>query len=405
LRVLHILDHGLPLQSGYVYRSLGILAAQRALGWETVQLTTPRQRAYSVPTETLDGWTYHRTPLPAPFLQSTPVARELAEIVATTRRLSQAIRETRPDILHAHSPVLTAIPALIAGRRFGLPVVYEIRGFWEDAAADLGTSAPGGLLYKATRWLESLVIRQVDAVATLCDGMRRELAARGVAPENLIVVPNAVDADRFTFGMPRDRELSQQLGFDGKVVLGFIGSFYHYEGLDLLMQAAPQLLARVPELRILLVGGGPEEARLRQMASERQLDGRVVFAGRVKNNLVERYYSLVDIFACPRHSIRLTELVTPLKPLEAMAMGKVVMASNVGGHKELVRDGDTGFLFQADDADALVETGARLAGSPELRKQAAAAGRRFVETERRWSHSVANYVPIYRRLAGAHAAA
>jgi glycogen synthase len=277
-------------------------------------------------------------------------------------------------------------------------VVYELRALWEDAAADLGTSAPGGLRYSATRWLETFVMRRVDAVATLCQGMRDEIVDRGIAAEKVTVIPNAVDADRFRFGDPPDRALGQELGIDGAVVMGFIGSFYAYEGLDLLLQALPELLRRRPALRVLLVGGGPQEARLKQMTAERGLGARVLFAGRVKNDQVRRYYSLLDMFVCPRRSMRLTELVTPLKPLEAMALGKVVVASDVGGHRELIRDGDTGFLFRADDRDALVARIVELATAPQLRERVALSGRRFVEQERRWSHSAANYLPVYERL-------
>jgi glycogen synthase len=399
LRVLHIFDHSLPLQSGYVYRSLGLLTALRGLGWETVQLTTPRQQRRDGPlVETVDGWTFHRTAVPAAWLASLPILRELAEMWATAQRLTAVARETQPDILHAHSPVLNAVPALIAGRRLGIPVVYELRALWEDAATDLGTSAPGGLRYSATRWLETFVMRRVDAVATLCQGMRGEIVYRGIAGDKVTVIPNAVDADRFTFGEPPDRALGRELGIDRAVVVGFIGSFYNYEGLDLLIEALPAAVERVPNLRVLLVGGGPQEDRLRQMAAERNLGDRVLFTGRVKNDQVGRYYSLLDIFVCPRHSMRLTELVTPLKPLEAMALGKVVLASDVGGHKELIRDGDTGFLFRAGDRDALVARIVELAGAPQLRQRAALAGRRFVEQERRWSLSAAKYLPVYDRL-------
>jgi PEP-CTERM/exosortase A-associated glycosyltransferase len=363
-----------------------------------VQLTTPRQRRVSASVETVDGWTFHRTPIPNGWASSLPIGREAIEMWETTKRLMAVARETQPDILHAHSPVLNAVPALIAGRRLGLPVLYELRALWEDAATDLGTSAPGGLRYMATRWLETFVMRRVDAIATLCQGMRGEIINRGIAGDKVTAIPNAVDADRFRFGDPPDVELARELDVEGAVVVGFVGSFYNYEGLDLLIEALPDAVARVPNLRVLLVGGGPQEARLKQMAASRRLERRVLFTGRVKNEQVNRYYSLLDILVCPRHSMRLTELVTPLKPLEAMALGKVVVASDVGGHRELIRDGETGFLFRAGDRDALVARIVELANAPQLRQRAALAGRRFVERERRWSLSAANYLPVYDRL-------
>lgn len=398
MRILHVFDHSLPLQSGYVYRSLGILAAQRKLGWDTVHLTTPRQNNSNTPVELVDDWTFHRTCAPPEILRRLPIINELAEIYRTSVRLMQLARETKPDIIHAHSPVLNALPAIAVGKRFNIPVVYELRALWEDAAANLGTSAPGGLRYRISKMLETFAIRNVDAVVTLCAGMEAEIVSRGISANKITVVPNAVDTARFNFNILPAEDIRAKFSLHGKMVVGFIGSFYHYEGLDFLLSALPRVLPSVPNLKVLLVGGGPQEERLKSIASERGLGDTVIFAGRVKNAEVERYYSVLDIFVCPRHSMRLTELVTPLKPLEAMALGKVVLASDVGGHKELIRSGDTGVLFRAGDEQALADAIADLAVKPEFRKALSARGRSFVEQERSWERSVSNYRPVYERL-------
>jgi glycosyltransferase involved in cell wall biosynthesis len=188
-------------------------------------------------------------------------------------------------------------------------------------------------------------------------------------------------------------------------VIGFAGSFYGYEGLDLLIEAAALLLPRVPQLKLLLVGGGFQEQALKALAAERRIADRVVFAGRVPHGEVQRYYDLIDVLAYPRHRMRLTEIVTPLKPLEAMAQGRMFVASDVGGHRELVRDGETGFLFPAGNAAALARTLeavlARRAEWPRLSAQA----RRFVEAERTWKRSVGGYARVYQSLLGAHSIA
>jgi glycosyltransferase involved in cell wall biosynthesis len=183
-------------------------------------------------------------------------------------------------------------------------------------------------------------------------------------------------------------------------VIGFVGSFYAYEGLDLLIAALPEILARRPEARVLLVGGGPQEAALRALARELRVAGKVVFTGRVPHAEVQRYYSIVDVLAYPRHSMRLTELVTPLKPLEAMAQGHLLVASDVGGHRELIRHGETGELFRAGSAPALAEAILALLERRERWPALRARGRAFVEAERTWAASVARYAPIYRALAG-----
>jgi PEP-CTERM/exosortase A-associated glycosyltransferase len=279
-----------------------------------------------------------------------------------------------------------------------LPVVYEVRAFWEDAAVDHGTTTEGSLRYRLTRRFETHALQRADHVFTICEGLRRDIVARGIPAAKVTVIPNAVDIEGFELGGQADPALKARLGLDGATVVGFIGSFYAYEGLDLLMQALPTLLAARPELRLLLVGGGPQDAALKAQAQALGVADKVVFTGRVPHAEVNRYYDLVDLLAYPRHSMRLTELVTPLKPLEAMAQGRLFVASDVGGHKELVRDGETGFLFKAGSAEALagavLQTLARQADWPRMRLQA----RQFVETERNWRNSVARYPAAYRSV-------
>ena len=397
--IQHVFDHSLPLQSGYVFRSLGILGAQRARGWETRHLTSPRYNAYTGAEETVDGWTFARTGKPGGFLAGKPVVRELAEMRATSARLDQLIAERRPDILHAHSPVLVGLPTLWSARRARIPFVYEVRALWEDAAVDLGTSKAGGARYRATRALETHVLKRADAVATLCEGMREELASRGIPREKLVVIPNAVDIALFP-GTPRRRDaaLAGKLGLDGRLVLGFIGSFYHYEGLDLLLEALPAIRQALPEVAVLLVGGGPEAANLQAQAKRLGIEDAVRFTGRVPFAQVQGYYDLVDLLCYPRKRMRLTDLVTPLKPLEAMAERRLVIASDVGGHRELIRDNETGYLFAADDPAALARRVIEAARDTDHHPAMREAGRRFVETERSWAASAARYAPVYERL-------
>ncbi len=345
MRILHVLDHSIPLQSGYTFRTLSLLTEQRAMGWETFHLTTPRHTEPFVPEETVDGWRFFRTPPPGG--PNLPVLRERAEMAATEKRLNEIVPEVKPDIIHAHSPVLNALPAIHAGRRHGIPVVYEIRAFWEDAAASHGSTTEGSLRYRLTRALETRAIRRADAVCTICEGLRADIAARGISEDKVTVIANAVDPSEFAANTPRDDALAAELGLDGKTVLGFLGSFYGYEGLHLLVAAMPRLLAADPNIRLLLVGGGPEDAALREQAAALPDPDAVIFTGRVHHSEVQRYYSLVDLLVYPRVNIRLTDIVTPLKPLEAMAQNKIMVASDVGGHKELIRDGETGNLFRA----------------------------------------------------------
>jgi len=398
MRILHILDHSLPLHSGYVFRTLAILREQRALGWQTLQLTTPRHGRATGDFDEVDGWRFHRTPLEKSSASRIPGLHYLLEMRATARRIAQLAKDFDADILHAHSPVLNALPAVRAGRKLGIPVVYELRALWEDAAVDHGTTREGDVRYRASRALETRALRRAGHITTICEGLRRDIMDRGIAARQITVIPNAVDARDFRFGAAPDPALRAQLGLTGATVLGFAGSFYGYEGLDLLLDAAARLVARIPDLRILLVGGGPQEETLRAQAARLGLSDRVIFTGRVPHAEVQRYYELIDVLAYPRKRMRLTELVTPLKPLEAMAQGRMFVASDVGGHHELIRDGETGFLFAAGDAAALASRIEQVLSRRDDWPRVRAEARRFVETERTWARSVARYEDVYRGL-------
>ncbi len=395
MRILHILDHGLPLQSGYTFRTRAILKAQMARGFAVAAVTGPRHGDAAADSETVDGIDFYRTaapkPMPSPF-------GELREISAFARRIGQVVQEFQPDILHAHSPVLNAIAARRASRRHHVPLLYEIRAFWEDAAVGNETGTEGSWRYRATRALETRMVKKVDGVAVICEGLRSDLVARGIDPARIMVSPNGVDMTLFGDPMPYDAALADELGIIGDEVIGFIGSFYAYEGLADLIAAMPRLVCARPKMKLVLVGGGPCEDALRAQAAASDVADHIVFVGRVPHQQVERYYSVIDVLIYPRKRMRLTDLVTPLKPLEAMAQGRLVAASDVGGHRELIRDGDTGTLFAPDDPKAMARALSSLFADREAWPARRARARAFVEAERNWANNVARYVPVYQKL-------
>ena len=395
LRILHVLDHSIPLHSGYTFRTLSILREQHKLGWETFHLTSPKQLNCSAAEEDVDGLHFYRT-LSDAGNSGLPGLGEWQLMRVLERRLLDIAKKLRPDILHAHSPVLNAIPALRVGKQLGIPVVYEVRAFWEDAAVDHGSTAEGSIRYRLTRALETYALRRVSHVTTICEGLRGDIVQRGVAAERVTVIPNAVDVDAFEPGGVPDAELKAQLGLSNCTVLGFIGSFYAYEGLDLLLESLPKIVSALPNVRILLVGGGPQDAALKAQARRLGLEDKVVFTGRVPHHEVQRYYDLIDVLTYPRHSMRLTELVTPLKPLEAMAQGRLLVASDVGGHRELIKSGETGMLFRAGSATSLAETIIALVDHEESWPKLRQGGRNYVENDRNWRNSVSRYADVYR---------
>lgn len=396
-RVLHVLDHSLPLHSGYTFRTRAILTAQTALGLEVRGITGFRHVLEGPDTETVDGIVFHRTRGTA---SGPPGLREWREIRALADAIVALADTWQPDLLHAHSPALCGMAALLAGRRLGIPVVYEIRAFWEDAAVSNGTGAEGGVKYRLTRALENRVVAGADAVVTICQGLKDDLVARGVSPAKITLSPNGVDLSLFGEAAAPDDKLAEALGLTGGPVIGFIGSFYDYEGLDDLIAAMPALIARVPDARLLLVGGGPMEAALKAQAEASPAGQAIRFVGRVPHAEVERYYALVDVMAYPRKRSRLTDLVTPLKPLEAMAQGKLVAASAVGGHAELIVDGVTGTLFAPDDPDACAAAMAGLLADRDSWEARRHAGRAHVAAHHDWARNVYRYQDIYQRLLG-----
>jgi PEP-CTERM/exosortase A-associated glycosyltransferase len=398
-RVLHVLDHSLPLQSGYTFRTRAILKAQQALGIEVRCVTGIRQADGGPNTgegvEEEDGLIFHRTPGEA---GGPPGLREWREVGLLAASIERVCHEWRPDVLHAHSPALDGQAALRVAHKLGIPLVYEIRAFWEDAAVGNLTGREGSVKYRLTRTLENYVVTHADAVVTICQGLKDDLIARGNDPKRITIMPNGVDLSLFGEPTLRDQALADSLGLGAGPVIGFIGSFYDYEGIDDLIAAMPALIAQQPEARLLLVGGGPRVEALKAQAEASSAREALRFIGRVPHDQVERYYALADVMAYPRKRSRLTDLVTPLKPLEAMAQGKLVAASSVGGHRELVEDGVTGRLFAPDDPAACADALASLLAERDRWDAYRAAGRAHVEQRHDWARNATRYLAVYQNL-------
>ncbi|MBV7258757.1 TIGR04063 family PEP-CTERM/XrtA system glycosyltransferase [Erythrobacter crassostreae] len=398
-RILHVLDHSLPLHSGYTFRTRAILKAQQAAGLEVRGITAQRHQL-EAPTddevEIVDGLTFHRTPgVPSgPMLVS-----EFREMAALSASIQKVAKEWRPDIIHAHSPALNGGGAHRAAEALGIPLVYEIRAFWEDAAVGNKTGSEGSAKYRLTRSLETQIVKRADAVFTICQGLRDDLINRGIAPGKIGVMPNGVDLSMFGEPLPRENALASKLGIAPETpVIGYVGSFYDYEGVDDLIKAMPILHRDHPGAKLLLVGAGAMDSEWRAAAAALDDPDSVIFTGRVPHSEVERYYSLIDVLAYPRKASRLTDLVTPLKPLEAMAQRRIVSASNVGGHRELISHGETGYLFAPDDSAACAETLSEMLASREEWDAIRDRGEEHVRTRHDWARNVERYLSVYQVL-------
>jgi PEP-CTERM/exosortase A-associated glycosyltransferase len=396
MRVLHVLDISIPMLAGYTSRSRYIVDNQKALGIEPVVVTSVRhENEKGASMEELDGIHYHRTPPHAAV--SKPVVKEALEIHHLRKRIVEVAEREKPDLIHGHSSILCGIPAFLAARQIGVPCVYEIRAFWEDAAVDHGTNVEGSPKYVAIQKAETMLARRADALIGICRGIEEELVRRGIDRRSVFVIPNGVESDRFA-PMPRDEALARRLGLAGKTVVAYIGTFARFEGVTLLVKALIELIkSGRNDLRGLIVGEGATYEECRKLAEDAGLADRILHPGRVPHSEVKAMYSIVDILAYPRHSKRITELVTPLKPLEAMSMEKAVIGSSVGGLTELITDGETGLIHRADDTADLAAKIRALADDPALRSRLGKNGRAYVQKTRQWRRIIEDHFAVYDR--------
>lgn len=397
MKILHVLDHSLPYFSGYSFRSQYILRSQQQSGIEVFAVTSPKHENFSGEIETIDGIEYHRTRWPMDSrLQALPMARQIATAAALAKEVKRLAAELNVDVIHAHSPSVCGLAAAKAAKALKLPMVYELRYYEEDAAVDRGKTRYNSLRYRLGQRAELEALHQADAVTTISQALREDLISRGVFPEKIFVVPNGVDTEVFHPIEPDDKLLIEY-GLQNNLVIGFIGSFYFYEGLEILIDAVVSLLAHRKDLKLLLVGEGEADTTLRQRIPE-ALRQHFIFTGNIPHHEIPRYYSVMDILVYPRKRSRLTELTTPLKPLEAMAMEKVVIASDVGGLRELLDDGNAGYLVEADNVEALAERLLELAENESERLTMAKRAKEFVVGRRNWSSIAVLYQSIYGQL-------
>jgi glycosyltransferase involved in cell wall biosynthesis len=345
----------------------------------------------------VDGSPYHRLRA----AQRTPLRLDdrLAETVAGTERLA---REIRPAVLHAASDYRNAAVALAVGEALGIPVVYEVRGFWEETRLPVqGAGAEARECYLHHRERELDCMRRADHVVTLAEVMRGELVARGVDPARITVVPNGVEANRFP-GLERNDELADRLGINrDDEVIGYISSLSSYEGVRYLIAAAARLRRDGRPVRCLIVGDGEERPLLERQAADIGDPGLAIFTGQVPHSDVRSYYSLIDVFVVPRTAERVSQLVTPLKPYEAMANGRAVVVSRVPALSEMVVDGINGLTFAPEDDADLAAVVRDLLEQPARREELGRSARDWVLANRAWSRNAVAYTDLYRTLGAA----
>lgn len=405
-RSVYFLHFSLPYMSvGYATRSHGLIAGMQAAGCDVRPYTRcgfpfdakPELEGQQIPeSDLVDGIEYRRL-----LAGSRRGGTESEYLLACAEAYERVLRAERPEVVHAASNYVTALPALIAARRLGLPFIYEIRGFWEITRASRDNDFENSTRYSLMRHFEGVVAKEADHVYTLTSAMKDELVRRGVHADKITLVHNGVDAERFLPLAPR-RELAEQLGLPPDVpVIGYVGSFVDYEGLDDLIRACCLLARRGVDFRLLMVGDGAELPGLRALVANEGVADRVLLTGRVPHDSVEAFYSLIDICPFPRKPWEVCEMVSPLKPFEAMAMQKAVVVSSTHALREIVEDGHTGLVFEKGNPEALAACLERLVRDPELRARLAATGRRWALENRTWKEGGRIVVAGYRALLAA----
>lgn len=396
-RICYMLHNSLPYSSGgYATRSHGVATGLRDAGFDVHVMTRPGYpqdivtglEEQIVPEiDEIDGIPYRRT-----FEPPRRSLKFVNYVPEAARVLEEQYRKLRPALVISASNHVVALPALIACRRLGIPFVYEVRGFWEvtkmSREEDYGESAA----YKLQSMLEAAVCTEADHVFTLTQPMREELIERSVAAEKIDLLPNSCDPSKFEPCAP-DKALAAELGIpEGVPVIGYVGTFVDYEGLEDLAQACGLLKKRGHTFRLLLVGNentsgtdtGPITRMIAEAAAEADFSDWLIMPGRVPHEVVHSYYSLLEICPFPRKPWPVCEMVSPMKPLEALAMEKLVIVSSVRALVEMIEDDRTGLVFTKGDITSLADTLERAMASPELRSRLGKAGRAWVEAERTW---------------------
>jgi len=393
MSILHVVQFSLPeVCSGYTLRTQAIVREQQALGLEPVVLTSPRH-----PTDQpcdVRGVRHFRCP--PERTAATVWTRDVRRVRALARRIAEVAQAVGSvKVIHAHSPVLCGLAALRAARQLRLPVVYEVRGLWEEAMVQEVPRRRFGARYLLARFSESHVCRRANAVIAISEGLRSDLGGRGAPPDRITVVPNGVDTEAFA---PRPESPGWRVRhglLEGPLVL-YLGAIRRYEGVEVLLDAFRLIRTRSPGAQLAVVGGGEDSGRVASLAAER--GAGVAVLGSVPHDSVGEFYAAADIVAYPRLSTRATELVTPLKPLEAMAMAKAIVASDVGGLREMLTDGETACLVPPGSVAALADGLADLLDDESQRLRLGQTARSVTCERLDWRMVVKRYTDVYASL-------
>lgn len=404
MKILHVLYQSFPHITGSSTRSRDILCAQMSLGVSTVVVTSPFQNGEK-DVDVLFGVKHYRT-----FNKriDKPTSEKDSGFISRFWRflrfpyfvifLASVVRKEKPDILHAHATFFCGLSAFIVGALCRKPVVYEVRSLWEQRILEQNPSVLARLQVWIISWLEGLSMKCADHVVVISSHLFQVAVSNGVPPDRISVIGNAVNLTYI-------EKLKASSDYDKKpfrsgsaIVFGYIGGLSAIEGLDLLIEGFGRLSAMGKDYRLIVFGGGVVEGSLRALAKSKSL-ANVEFRGVISSDCIAEAYKQVDVIVNPRRRLPICEIVTPLKPLEAVAFDCLFLGSDVGGIKELITDGEDGFLFEADNLESLVQAILRIVDLTELelKEFKDRAYKRLVKF-RDWEYNGDKYLQLYTKL-------
>ncbi|GAB3328002.1 glycosyltransferase family 4 protein [Marivirga atlantica] len=391
VRVLHVLYESLPIISGSTIRSRDILDSQlNSVNIHPVVLTSPFQSGESK-LDIINGVKTYRylgnkNETASENIRKNPIVllKKFLRIFLFTFRIIKVSKLEEIDVIHAHAMFFCAISSKMAGLYLGKPVVYEVRSLWEERGR---LSRP--FLTRIFVWLENISLKVSNSVICINENLRRELIDRSNLKKEIYIVPNAVNFNQIK---------QASLNISGELTFGYIGTLSPIEGLDLLLQAAYDLKKIGIEIKIKLFGTGVYEDSLKKMLIKLNLNN-VSLMGSISPVDIHLAYRQVDVIVNPRKKSKLSDMVTPLKPLEALAYRKLLLVSDVGGMKQLISQDDIVYNFSADDKESLKNTLVKvLNSSAKERMKRIDNGYNFVLKNKNWTSNAEKYYSIYKNL-------
>lgn len=414
LKVLHYVFNGPPISSGYNIRTQSIVKAQKKKGISpSVAISVKSlignyfKRLNFAPKNMLDGVNYYSAhDQLIGDIGFKLVSGLLINENKITNRLRTELYKVRQnkilsryydflnfnmgeiDIVHAHSPSVAFEEAYRIGNLFNKKIIYEVRGFW-----NLSVESANQDVMKAVKD-EISACEKADRCIAICKGIADVLIQGGISPQKIDIVPNGVEPEKFA-SMEKDLSLLKNMKLEGKIIFGYITSVRWFEGIQTVVRAWSKILSEIPNAVFLLVGDGSYLESIKTMVGEYKIQDSFLVLGRIPNEKIAAYYSLLDVFVVPRINVPVSNIVTPLKPLEAMVNGKVVVVSDVSALKEMVIDGETGLFFKADDHDNLADVFIQLAKNRKIRYSLGQRAREWVLANRTWDKLAEQYLEIY----------